>query len=90
MAVTTALEEKQQPLAPTVFNLLEDLQLYLGSGAGRSSFGSETDQCLSKLPQSEKKKHIKSFQGLFVFSEKKLVDHLVGIVHMNFTRLHEF
>ena len=28
---------------------------YLGSGAGRSSLGSETDQCLSKLPYSEKK-----------------------------------
>ena len=76
MAVTTALEEKHQPLAPTVFNLVEDLRLYLGSGAGRSSFVSETDQCLSKLPQSEKKKHIKALQGIFQLSEKKLVDHL--------------
>ena len=51
MNVLTALEEKKIPLACKVFNLLEDLVVYLKAGSRKNSFGTETDRLLTKLAE---------------------------------------
>ena len=76
MNVLTSLEAKDTPLACTVYNTLEDLCSYLKSGTTKSTFGQETDRLMSKLTQAEKKKMIKSFQGVFKLAHKKLKEHL--------------
>ena len=57
MIVLTALEEKATPLPCKVFNYLEDLKMYLRVGCVKTSFGTETDQLLSKLPEPDGKEH---------------------------------
>ena len=74
--VLTSLEENKSPLACKVFNLLEDLKAYLRSGQEKVTFGPETDRLLSKLPEADRKKQVKSFQKVFTLSLKKLEDHL--------------
>ena len=76
MTVLTSLEVKGSPLACTVYNLLEDLRLYMRAGVTKTSFGSETDRLLDKLPNDEKLKQIKSFQAVFDLSLRKLETHL--------------
>ena len=75
MTCLTHLEEKKTPLACSIYNFMEDLKYYLSAGVTKISFGVETDQCLSKLPQNERKKTIKSFQQVFDLARKKLVNH---------------
>lgn len=55
MNVIRTLEGRKEPLAPIVYSLLEDLEAHLGAGAEKNSFGSETDQWLSKYSLPEKK-----------------------------------
>ena len=74
--VLTALEGKTTPLACKAFNYMEDLRMYLKAGIQKTTFGTETDRLLSKLPESERKKHVKSFQEVFRLSSKKLESHL--------------
>ena len=76
MQVITILEGRKEPLAPTVYNLLEDLLSYVRAGTERECFGSETDRWLARFPQSEKKKYIKSFKNVFMLAKKKLCEHL--------------
>lgn len=76
MTVLTSLEAKGSPLACTVYNLLEDLRLYLTAGVTKTSFGEETDRLLDKLPNENKATQIKSFQAVFDLSLKKLRAHL--------------
>ena len=76
MDVITSLEERKRPLACLVYNLLEDLRSYLCAGSTKENFGTNTDLCLSKFSQPEKKKHLKSFQGVYKLAESKLVLHL--------------
>ena len=76
MTVLTTLEEKTASLACKVFNCLADLRLYLRAGSQKTAFGMETDRLLSKMPEPERKKQIKSFQEVFRLSSKKLEDHL--------------
>jgi len=76
ISALTSLETKEIPLACTVYNLLEDLRFYLRAGATKTTFGTETDQCLSKLSDAEKKKTIKSFQDIFKQARTKLEHHL--------------
>ena len=73
MTVLTALEGNNTPLA---CNYPEDLRMYLRSGIQKTTFGTETDRLLSKLPQQERKKQVKSFQEVFRLSSKKLESHL--------------
>ena len=76
MTCLTHLEEKKTPLACSLYKFMEDLKSYLSAGATKICFVVETDQCLSKLPQNERKKTIKSFQQVFDLARKKLVNHL--------------
>ena len=76
MSVLTSLESKETPLACTVYNLLEDLRAYLKTSSMKTSFGTETDRLLAKLPVQEKRKKIKSFQEVFSLSLRKLESHL--------------
>ena len=76
MSVLTSLEAKETPLACTVYNLLEDLRAYLKTSSMKTSFGTETDRLLAKLPVQEKRKKIKSFQEVFSLSLRKLESHL--------------
>ena len=76
MTCLTLLEEKKTPLACSLYNFIEDLKSYLSAGATKISFGVETDQRLSKWPQNERKKTIKSFQQAFDLARKTLVNHL--------------
>ena len=61
----TALEEKETPLACKAFNYLDNLKMYLRAGCEKTSFGTETDRLLSKLPEPDRKEQIKSFQKVF-------------------------
>ena len=71
MTCLTHLEEKKTPLACSLYNFMEDLKSYLSAGATKISFVVKMDQCLSKLPQNERKKTIKSFQQVFDLARKK-------------------
>ena len=44
---------------------------YLKAGIQKTTFGTETDRLLSKLPESQRKKQVKSFQEVFRLSSKK-------------------
>lgn len=57
-------------------NYMEDLRMYLKGGIQKTTFGTETDRLLSKLPESQRKKQVKSFQEVFRLSSKKLKSHL--------------
>jgi hypothetical protein len=70
MTVLTALEGNNTQLA---FNYLEDLRMYLHA---ETNFGPKTDRLLSKLPDTKRKKQVKSFQEVFRLSSKKLENHL--------------
>lgn len=74
--VLTALEAKNTPLACKVYNYMENLRMYLRAGIRKLTFGTETDRLLAKLPESERKKHVKSFKEVFRLSCKKLESHL--------------
>ena len=76
MTALTALEGKATPLACKVYNYMEDLRMYLKAGICKTTFGIETDQLLEKLPESERKKHVKLFQAASRLSSKKLEGHL--------------
>ena len=65
MMVLTALEGKTTPLAFTAFNYMEDIRMYLKAGIQKTTFVTETDRLLSKLPESQRKKQVKSFQEVF-------------------------
>lgn len=65
ITILTALEVKTTPLACKAFNYMEDLRMYLKAGIHKTTFGTETDRLLSKLPESQNKKHVKSFQEVF-------------------------
>ena len=69
--VLTALKGNNTPLACKAFNYLEDLKMYLRSGIQKTTFGTETDQLLSKLTQQERKKQVKSFQEVFRLENTK-------------------
>ena len=64
------------PLACKVYNYMEDLRMYLKAGIHQATFGTETDRLLTKLLESERKKHVKSFQEAFRLASKKLEGHL--------------
>ena len=55
---------------------MEDLKMYLRAGIDKTTFGTETNRLLSKLPETERKKQIKDFHEVFRLSSKKLEDHL--------------
>ena len=59
-------EEKEIPLACMAFNYQEDLKMYPRAGCEKTSFGTETDRLLSKLPEQ-----IKSLQKVFDLASKK-------------------
>ena len=80
MTVITALEGKATPLACKVYNYMEDLRMYIKAGMHKATFGTETDQLLTKLPESERKKHVKSFQEAFRLPSRKLEGHLVFLI----------
>ena len=69
----TSFEEKQAPLASTVFNMLE---AYLRAGQEKTPFGVETARRLYRLAAPDRNKHIKSFQNVFALSLKKINDHI--------------
>ena len=75
MVVFTSLEAKEVLLACTVYNLLEDLWVYLRDGISKSSFGAEMDRLLAKYPSEQKRKHIQSLQNVFKLSFQKLEEH---------------
>ena len=76
MTVLTTLEIKKAPLACIVYNLLEDLRLYLITSCTKTTFGTETDRLLAKLSEPERMKQIKSFHKVFNLYMKKLEVHL--------------
>ena len=79
MFVLTSLVSQSTPLACLVYNLLENLRLFLKAGGSKTSFGEEiTDRLLEKFSADEKKKHITSFHIIFCLSLRKLEDHLDG------------
>ena len=51
-----------------VYNLLEDSRAHLEVGSTKTSLGIETDRLLAKLPATEKRKMIKSFQQVLAIS----------------------
>ena len=66
----TALEEKE------ILQLSGGSQDVSERGYKKTSFGTETDRPLSKLPESGRKEQIKSFQNVFDLASKKLAGHL--------------
>lgn len=82
--VLTSLEKSGTPLACTVYNTMEDLKAHLRAGTSRTSFGPKTDQYLEALPVSERRKAIKSFQGVFQLSFDKLDKHISGLPAYSF------
>lgn len=77
--VLTSLERSKTPLACTVYNTMEDLKAHLEAGTSKTSFGPQTDQHLTALPVTERRKAIKSFQEVFNRSLEKLNKHLSGL-----------
>ena len=67
---------KKGPLASTVYIRLQDLAAYLEAGSRKTSFGSETDRLLAKLPHHEREEQINSFQDVFQLAHQKLEGHL--------------
>ena len=50
--------------------------MYLKAGIQKTTFGTETDRLLYKLPKPQRKKQVKSFQEVFRLPSKELESHL--------------
>ena len=51
--------EKGTLLAMKAFNYLKDPRMYLRAGSQKTTFGTESNRLLSKLPEPERKKQVK-------------------------------
>ena len=70
------LEETPSPLATRVYNVIEDLRLYLTAGTKKTNFGPNTDALLKDLNPHEQKMVAASFNKLFEKSLEKLSKHI--------------
>ena len=75
MSTLTSMEATHDPLACTVYNLLEDMRAYLVEGTRRDSFGTETDRFLSKLSHEDRRQAVRSFQQVYQKALDKLIAH---------------
>ena len=75
MTTLTSMETSKTPIATRVFNLLDDLSLYLQNGCQKALFGDRTDILLQRLPRAERNNFMDMFHNVFTSAFQKFSKH---------------
>ena len=75
MTTLTLLETSKTPIAPRVWNMLDDLESFLMNGCAKVLFGDETDELLSEMGQADRHNMIDTFHNVFTSALAKLSKH---------------